>query len=150
MLQDQQAAADRGDQQAAPRNVAEDRDEAARERNVPPSTGPRNDGSSQSSPPTAGIAAPTRARIIRPAPPAKRPESAWLVDNDALPTGTPDISAARALAPASEDLPADDGIAVEDDQRDRRSNAGEHSDGETKPTKCLQRAEVADLRRQAR
>ena len=53
------------------------------ESSVPPSTGPRNDGSSQSSPPIAGMAAPSRATTIIPADAASRPESVWLIDDDA-------------------------------------------------------------------
>ena len=61
---------------------------------APPSTGPRKDGSSQSWPPTAGIAAPTRATVSNPATPASTPESACAA-MIRRPTGTPDISAAR-------------------------------------------------------
>src|SRR5579864_50017 len=64
---------------------------------VPPRTGARNDGSSQSWP-TDGMAAPSHVITMSPAEAASNPESAWTM-TVTRPTGTPESSAARGLAP---------------------------------------------------
>ena len=97
---------------------------------VPPRTGPRNAGKSQScprSPAIEGMAAPVRATTIIAATPARTPERTWQKTN-MRPTLTPESSAAAALAPAAS-IPARAGKAIEDGQAktddDATSSSGE-------------------------
>ena len=65
---------------------------------------------------------PNRATTIMPAVAARRPDSAWLIVTTRS-TGTPDILAARAFAPAGEDLPAKNGMTIEDEQHEPIASA---------------------------
>ena len=97
-LQDEEAAAQRRHQGGAEHGADHRNGAPGKER--PAEHRPEERGQSHISPPTAGIAAPSRATTIMPATPASTPESVWLMTMTRL-TGTPDIAAARGLAPAA-------------------------------------------------
>ena len=100
------------------------------ERSVPPSTGPRNEGSSHSSPPDRGHGRPEARDHHQPGGRGEQPGERVADDDDAADRHARHRGGAGVGA-GGEDLPAEDRVAVEDEERraDEDGDDEERRDG---------------------